>query len=88
MNLLPLVGFYWRRSQDIEKLVGSGHSGDSHLITDLLEANAPLLKKYWPALNENGLLDDALATLKEVLAPPASAPTDGNIQGQQGAGAT
>ena len=88
MNLLPLVGFYWRRNKDIEKLVSSGHGSDgsSHLILDVLNANAPLLKKYWPALNENGLLDDALETLKEVLAPPAPVPTVGDIQNQQGAG--
>jgi hypothetical protein len=82
MNLLPLGGFYWRRSKDIEKLVSSGHStdGSSHFILDVLNANAPLLKKYYPAINENGLLDDAMEILKEVLAPPAPVPTSSDIQ--------
>lgn len=67
-------------------MVGSGKStdGSSHLVLDILAANAPLLKRYWPALNENGLLDDALATLKEVLAPAETAPAEN----QQGAGPT
>lgn len=77
MNLLPLVGFYWRRNQQLDKLVSSGKSSDgaSHLILDVLAANAPLLKKYWPALDDQGLLDDALVTLKEVLAPPPPDPS-------------
>ena len=76
MNLLPLVGLYWRRSQQIDKLVGSGaHSdGTSHLVIDVLTAATPLLKKYWPAINEEGLLDDVVSTLKEVLSPPPAAP--------------
>ena len=79
MNLLPLVGFYWRRSAQIDKLVGSGtHSdGTSHLVLDVLTTAAPLLKKYWPALNQDGMLDDALVTLKEVLTPASvAAPQD------------
>jgi hypothetical protein len=72
MQLLPLVGFYWKHSQDIEKLVGSGHSDNgSHIMLDLAQAAVPLLKKYYPQLNTNGLLDDGLSTLKEMLTPPA-----------------
>ena len=90
MNLLPLVGFYWRRSKDIEKLVSSGNSddGSSHIVLDVLGAAAPLLKKYCPKLNENGLLDDAMETLKEVFAPPPPVPTAADIEGQQGSGPT
>lgn len=77
MNLLPLVGFYWRRNQQIEKLVASGHSDNSHIVLDLANAAAPLLKKYYPALNEDGMLDDALTTLKEVLAPPSNTVSNG-----------
>lgn len=70
MQLLPLVGFYWRRNQQLDKLVAQGQSGDSHIVVELAEAIVPLMKKYYPALNADGLLDDALTTLKDVLAPP------------------
>lgn len=78
MQLLPLVGFYWRRNQQISKLFASGKSSDgsSHLILDVLNANMPMLKKYFPALNVDGLLDDAMKTLTEVLTPPP--PVDPN----------
>lgn len=77
MNLLPLVGFYWRRNQQIEKLVSSGKNSDgsSHFVLDVMTAATPILKKYCPILNEDGLLDDALTTLKEVLAPPPVDPS-------------
>jgi len=81
MQLLPLVGFYWRRNQQINRLVASGRGSDqsSHIVLDIANAAAPLLKKYCPQLNEDGLLDDALNTLKEVLSPPpVSATTDLN----------
>lgn len=73
MQILPLVGFYWRRHSQIEELLKSSN-GDSHVVLDVLSANVPLLKKYFPNLNKDGLLDDAITTLKEVLAPaPVSA---------------
>lgn len=80
MQLLPLVGFYWRRNQEISALVGAGRSSDqsSHIILDIASAAVPLLKKYYPNLNKDGLLDDALGTLKEVLLPPAVPPSDLN----------
>ena len=70
MQLLPLVGFYWRRNQQIQKLFASGATSDSHMLLDVVTTNLPLLKRYFPHLNEEGLLDDAVQTLKEVLAPP------------------
>lgn len=80
MQLLPLVGFYWRRNQEISALVASGHSSDqsSHIVLDIAAAAVPLLKKYYPSLNKDGLLDDALNTLKEVLAPPMTSPQNLN----------
>lgn len=77
MQFAPLLGFAWRRYTQIQNLVAAGHSSDksSHMLIDLLMANGPWLKKYFPALNDKGgmdksLLDDATDTLKEVLLPP------------------
>jgi hypothetical protein len=71
MQLLPLVGFYWRQNQTLNKLFGgTGSAKGTQEIIDFATATVPLLKKYYPILNTNGLLDDALNTLKEVLAPP------------------
>jgi hypothetical protein len=73
MNVFPLVGFWWRRSQQIEALLerpgGKPSPGRSSFVLDLATALVPIVKKNWPQLNENGLLDDALATAKEVFAP-------------------
>lgn len=74
MQVFPLLGFYLRRSSEIEALVDKGADGNSHLVLDLVNAAVPLLKKYYPALNEKGLLDDIASTLKEVLAPPTVPP--------------
>ena len=70
MQVFPLLGFYLRRSSEIEALVDKGADGNSHIILDLVNAAVPLLKKYYPALNEKGLLDDMVVTLQAVLAPP------------------
>lgn len=71
MQLLPLVGLYWRRSKELSALVPKAASDkSSQEILDLLTALAPVVKKYYPTLNANGLVDDVIATMKEVLAPP------------------
>jgi hypothetical protein len=73
----PLLGLAWRRNQQIKSLLESGHSSDKsqHVLVDLLAANAPVLKKYFPTLNEKGnwdkgLLDDIIDSLREALIPP------------------
>ena len=70
MNLRPLLGFWWKHGDQVDALFSAG-AGDGSLFPDIVNAAVPVLKKHWPALNANGLLDDAVATLKEVLAPPA-----------------
>ena len=70
MNLMPVVGFYWKHGSQINAMIPkSGTAGQSSLILDVATAMAPVIKKHWPQLNENGLCDDALSTLKEVLTP-------------------
>lgn len=73
MNWLPLVGFYWKHNAQISALLPkSGTANQSSLALDVATAMAPVIKKHWPQLNENGLCDDALSTLKEVLTPTES----------------
>ncbi len=76
MNVLPLVGFWWKHGSQIEALLerpgGKPSPGRSSLVLDLAAGLLPVVKKHWPQLNENGLLDDALATAKDVFAPPPS----------------
>lgn len=70
MQIRPLIGFWWRQGDQIMKLIGKGGSGEgSTLFLEILHANVPIVKKHWPALNENNLLDDAVETLSEVLTP-------------------
>ena len=84
MQLLPILAFYLKHGKQIETLVDSGQSGSGHLLDDLVQAAVPLLKKYYPALNQNAFLDDALALAQEVTAPVADAPAARNegIAGQ------
>ena len=71
MNLRPLLGFYWNHGTQIETMIADASSGGkgSGIITDVAEALAPVVKKHWPALNANNLIDDTISTLKAVLAP-------------------
>lgn len=71
MNLMPIVGFYWKHGNQINALIPkSGTAGQTSLLLDVAAALAPVIKKHWPQLNAEGLTDDALATLKEVLSSP------------------
>ena len=47
-----------------------------HML-DVVTAIAPVVKKHWPALNENSLLDDALDTLRAMMAPDSTASPSG-----------
>ena len=67
MNLMPLVGFYWKHGNQINSLIPKSGVGQTSLLLDVATAMAPVIKKHWPQLNANGLTDDALSTLKEVL---------------------
>jgi len=71
MNIMPIVGFYWKHGQQINAMIPkSGTGAQSSLILDIAAAAVPVIKKHWPQLNANNLCDDALAALKEVLGAP------------------
>ena len=71
MQLLPLVGFYLRRNQQIRSMLGSVNNEKSSLmVLEIVSQAMPLLKKYYPELNKDGLLDDVYTTLQEVLDQP------------------
>lgn len=73
MQVMPLIGFYYRQHGEIEKqLARAGGGNGAAAVLAFAGAAVPVIKKLWPSLNENGLLDDALATLGEVVAPPAA----------------
>jgi hypothetical protein len=76
MNIMPLVGFYWKHGSQIEALFAGGATPDgSHLILDVAAALQPVIKKHWPQYNKDGLLDDGVATLRELLAPAGPDPS-------------
>ena len=62
MNVLPFVGFYYRRREEIDKILGTEHHG-LKLFINLVHANFPILKKEWPGHDD--LLDDFQKTLDE-----------------------
>jgi hypothetical protein len=61
VQILPWVGFYYRQHEQLAKLTAGG---DGTALLDIATALEPVIKKHWPQLNENGLLDDLLATLQ------------------------
>ncbi len=67
MNWMPLVGFYYRRHNQLSALLGKGSAGGAQKFLDFVKTNAPLIKKYWPQLNEDDLIDDAIETLEAVI---------------------
>jgi len=66
MNFMPLVGFYWRQHQTIANMVGNGGKGQE-VALDFINAVLPVVRKHWPTLNVNGLLDDFETTINEAL---------------------
>lgn len=50
-------------------LTSQGANPHRQLIIDILEANAPVAKKYWPEANQNNFYDDTVSLVKEVLTP-------------------
>ncbi len=68
MQLFPLIKFYLRNEAAINTLLDQAASGDSPAILELANAAAPLLKSWFPA--QAALIDDAVATLKDMTAPP------------------
>lgn len=71
MNFMPLIGFYWKHGTQLNALMSkNAGAGQSSLLTDIATAAVPIIKKHWPALNAEGLCDDALTALKEATAAP------------------
>jgi len=56
---------YWMKHGDQIRAMSSGVN--SHLTLDLLNALAPVIKKHYPALSQNDLLDDTVALLRQIL---------------------
>jgi hypothetical protein len=40
-------------------------AGNSSLLLDVATVLVPVIKKHWPELNANGLLDDTLSLLQQ-----------------------
>ena len=69
---MPILLFLLKHSQQLHDLLSKGGTPEgSHIVVDIATALLPVVKKNWPALNANGLLDDALSLLKEQLSTQA-----------------
>lgn len=77
MQLFPLLKFYLRNETAINALLNQAASGDSPAVLELVNVAAPLLKKWFPA--QAALIDDALATLKDVTGPVSATLESPNI---------
>lgn len=62
MNVMPAVSFYMRRHKQLTSI----SKNSPEMILDLAKILVPFIKKYWPQLNDRGLLDDVLHTLDAV----------------------
>jgi hypothetical protein len=73
---MSLLMYLFKHGSQISALLAKGATpGGSHLVLDLLNANLPLIKRTWPELNDNNLLDDTIAVLKEQITPPVDVST-------------
>lgn len=66
MNILPAMSFYLRRHEQIRALSGTLSSNPGAVVA-VAVALVPVIKKYWPQLNADNILDDALTTLQQTL---------------------
>lgn len=50
------------------------HKGGPNILLDFAWSIAPFLERHFPQLNDQGILDDALATLQSMFddSPPAN----------------
>lgn len=58
------LAYLFKHGGQLLSLMQGGKTQGGHIITDLLTTNAPILKRWWPKLAENDLLDDTIAMLK------------------------
>jgi hypothetical protein len=65
MRIIPLAEYYEKHSDQIEAMIPVAKPGESSLLLDFATALVPIIKKHWPSLNANGLLDDTLDLLKQ-----------------------
>ena len=65
MNVSPLLYFAIRHGSQIAGLFSSGNPQDAQKFLELAKAVTPWLKKYYPWLNDNNLLDDAIGAVNE-----------------------
>ena len=69
---MSILMYFFKHGSQIAALFAKGNTpSGSHLLFDLLNANLPIIKKTWPELNQNGLLDDTVAMLKAQITPAA-----------------
>ena len=73
---MSILMYFLKHGSQLQSLLAKGSApGGSHLILELLNANLPLIKRTWPQLNENGLLDDTIAMLKTQMNPQVDVST-------------
>jgi hypothetical protein len=63
---LLMLQFYLRRGSQISAMLESG-GNSSDLFMEIVSQAMPIVKKYYPHLNADGLLDDVYTTLQQVL---------------------
>jgi hypothetical protein len=72
VNVSPLLYFAFRHGRQIATLVGGGDNTQAHKFLELGKTVQPWLKKYYPWLNDDNLLDDAIAALESSLTDPVT----------------
>ncbi len=67
---MSIFMYYLKHGNQIATLLAKGNTPEgSHLVLDLINALVPVVKKNWPGLNENGLLDDTHTLMQSWLTP-------------------
>ena len=76
MNIRPWLGFFWKHGSQLQAMVDGGAKPDGHLLVDFAAALVEPIKKHFPALNANGMADDAISALRASLIVPETAPVE------------
>jgi hypothetical protein len=77
----PLSKFYFKHSADLEAVEAEdhGHANLPVVLDFITRFGAPFIKYYFTWLNRNGMVDDFVVMLKEMVATAPTIPSAPNV---------
>jgi len=66
MNIFAVFGYAAKHGEQISALFGKGKGADSHIAADIAAALAPVIKKHWPQIDQDDLVDDTVSLMRDL----------------------